>query len=97
VSREIRDWRLHLRTGHTLADLARMINPIVRGWMQYYGAFYRTALDPLLPRINAYLMRFLRRKYQRLRPLRKALACWQRITSQQPRLFAHWAWMAGFW
>ena len=57
---EVRRWRLHRCTGHTLADLARQINPIVRGWMQYYGAFYRTALDPLLPRINAYLVRWLR-------------------------------------
>ena len=97
MSREVRRWRLHLRTGHTLAELARKINPIVRGWMQYYGAFYRTALDPLLRRINAYLVRYLRAKYRRLRPLKKALACWQRITGQQPRLFAHWAWMAGFW
>ena len=54
--------------------------------MQYYGAFYRTVLHPLLQRINAYLMRWLRRKYRRLRPFKKALACWQRITSQQPRL-----------
>ncbi len=97
MSREVRRWRLHLRTGHTLAELARKINPIVRGWMRYYGAFYRTALDPLLRRINAYLVRYLRAKYRRLRPLKKALACWQRITRQQPRLFAHWAWMAGFW
>ena len=48
MSREVRRWRLHLLTGHTLADLARKINPIVRGWMRYYGAFYRTVLDPLL-------------------------------------------------
>jgi len=57
MSREVRRWRLHLRTGHTLADLARKINRIVRGWMQYYGAFYQTVLYPLLARINAYLMR----------------------------------------
>jgi hypothetical protein len=96
MSREVRCWRLHL-LGRTLADLARQINPIVRGWMQYYGACYRTALDPLLRRINAYLVRWLRRKYQRLRPHKKALACWQRITRQQPCLFAHWAWMAASW
>jgi hypothetical protein len=77
---------------------ARGFSPrwFVRGWMQYYGAFYRTALDPLLRRINAYPVRYLRAKYRQLRPLKKALACWQRITGQQPRLFAHWAWMAGF-
>jgi RNA-directed DNA polymerase len=88
MSREVRRWRLYLRTGHTLAQLARKINPTVRGWMQYYGASYRTALDPLLRRINAYMVRYLRAKYRRLRPLKKALACWQRITRQQPRLFA---------
>jgi RNA-directed DNA polymerase len=97
MSREARRWRLHLLTGHTLADLARQINPIVRGWIRYYGALYRTALDHLLRRINAYLVRWLRRKYQRLRPTKKALACWQRLTRQQPRLFAHWASMADFW
>ena len=97
MSREIRRWRLHLLTGHTLTDLAREINPIVRGWLQYYGAFYRSALHPLLRRINAYLVRWLQRKYRRLRTSKKALACWQRITNQQPRLFAHWAWIAGFW
>ena len=71
ISAEVRSWRLHRRTGHTFADLARWINPIVRGWMQYYGAFYRSALYPLLSRINAYLMRWIRKKYKRLRAARK--------------------------
>jgi group II intron reverse transcriptase/maturase len=97
MSREVRRWRLHLLSGHSLADLAQEINPIVRGWVRYYGAFYRSALHPLLRRINAYLVRWLQRKYRRLRTFKKALVCWQRITNQQPRLFAHWAWTAAFW
>jgi RNA-directed DNA polymerase len=60
--------------------------------MQYYGAFYHSALYPFLRRINAYLVRWTRKKYTRLRPLNKALARWRRITRQYPRLFAHWAW-----
>ena len=72
-----------MHTGHTLAELARQINPIVRGWMQYNGAYHRTALHPLLRRINAYLMRWLRRKNLRQRPFNKAKACWLRITRQQ--------------
>ena len=55
-----------------LAEIARQINPVVRGWMQYYGAFYRSALNPLLSRINAYLMRWIRNKYKRLRTTKKA-------------------------
>jgi hypothetical protein len=38
-----------------LAELAKTINPILAGWMHYYGRFYRSALYPLLMRINAYL------------------------------------------
>ncbi len=71
ISAEVRSWRLHHRTGHTFAALARWINPIVRGWMQYYGAFYRSALCQLLSRINAHLVRWIRKKYKRLRAERK--------------------------
>jgi len=92
ISAEVRSWRLHHRTGHTFADLARWINPIVRGWMQYYGAFYRSALSQLLTRINAYLVRWIRKKYKRLRAERKAIECWRGITVRYPRMFAHWAW-----
>ena len=93
MSREVRRWRLHLLTGHELADLARKINPIVRGWMQYYGAFYRSALYPLLARINAYLVRWIRKKYNRLQARKKAMKCWQGITERYPSMLAHWKWV----
>ena len=76
MSAQVRRWRLHLRTWHTIGSLAREINPVVRGWMQYYGAFYRSALLPLLRRVNSYLMRWLRKKYKRLASKKKARACW---------------------
>ena len=44
----VRSWRLHHRTGSTFAQLARAINPVVTGWMRYYGALYPSALHPLL-------------------------------------------------
>ena len=65
IGQEVRSWRLHRRTPQSFSELARWVNPIVRGWMQYYGAFYRSALYPLLTRINAYLMRWVRKKYRR--------------------------------
>jgi group II intron reverse transcriptase/maturase len=92
TGREVRSWRLHRRSGATFADLARMVNPIVRGWMNYYGAFYRSALYPLLTRINAYLMRWVRTKYRRYRSRRAFQPAWQRVTNQYPRFFAHWQW-----
>jgi RNA-directed DNA polymerase len=61
MSEEVRTWRIHLRSGTELEDLASWINPIVRGWMSYYGTFYRTALNGLLQRINTYLVRWAKR------------------------------------
>jgi RNA-directed DNA polymerase len=97
MSRQLRDWRLHRRTAWTPRQLADLINPVVRGWMQYYGAFYPTALHPFLRRINAYLMRWVRTKYERLRSWKKAHAAWQRVTSQQPGLFFHWRTERAIW
>src|SRR5665647_2361392 len=56
MGQRVRRWSVHLKVSSNLADLARWMNPIVRGWMQYYGRFYRTELYPLLKRINTYLM-----------------------------------------
>lgn len=93
ISAEVRSWRLHHRTGLDFVEVARRINPIVRGWMQYYGAFYRSAMYPLLSRINAYLVRWIRKKYKRLRAKKKALRCWRGIVQRFPRMFAHWEWV----
>ena len=93
ISAEVRSWRLHHRTGLDFAEMARRINPIVRGWMRYYGAFYRSVLYRLLARINAYLVRWIRKKYKRLRAKKKAFRCWRGIVKRFPRLFAHWAWV----
>ena len=51
-SQRVRRWRIHRNTTSDLTDLAEWINPIVRGWMNYYGRFYRSELYGLLQRIN---------------------------------------------
>jgi RNA-directed DNA polymerase len=94
--REVRGWRLHRRPGDSLEDLAEAVNPIVRGWMTYWGRFYRTEMDPLLKRINTYLMRWARKKYKRLRGFKRLKAWWKGVTQRDPDLFAHWAWTRKF-
>ena len=93
IGAQVRSWGLHRRTDLSAADLARWVNPVVRGWMNYYGAFYRSALYPLLARINAYLMRWLRNKYKRLRGRKMAQRAWTEAVTTRPRYFAHWAWV----
>ena len=97
IGAEVRSWRLHHRIGSTFAHLAKAINPVVSGWMQYYGAFYPTALHPLLTRINSYLMRWIRNKYRRLKPVRKAHRAYKNAVGTYPTLFRHWRWTSHAW
>jgi group II intron reverse transcriptase/maturase len=87
---ELRKMRIHRRTDLSLDGLARWLNPIVSGWINYYGRFYRTALDPLLKRVNAYLRRWAGRKYKRLRTNQRYSRWIAGLLSRQPGLFIHW-------
>ena len=67
IGREIRSWALHHRSDKSLTELARMYNPCIRGWITYYSHFYKTQLRPTLKRIDAYVIRWARRKFKRMR------------------------------
>jgi hypothetical protein len=91
IGRQIRSWALHQRSDKSLEDLAAMYNSTLRGWIAYYSRFYRTQLRSLLYRIDAYLVRWARRKYKRLNRRPKGAKDWlQRVRRARPRLFAHW-------
>ncbi|HEV2372821.1 MAG TPA: group II intron reverse transcriptase/maturase [Streptosporangiaceae bacterium] len=91
MSRRVRSWRIHRRTGHTLADLAQEINPVLRGWLGYFTAFYPAAVVPLCKRVNRHLTRWARWKYKRLRYGDRRARAWIKAVSQRsPNLFAHW-------
>jgi group II intron reverse transcriptase/maturase len=87
---ELRRMRIHRRTDLSLDDLARWLNPILAGWINYYGRFYRSALGPLLRRVNTYLRRWTGRKYKRLRTNKRHKAWMAGLLSRQPDLFVHW-------
>ncbi|MET7718569.1 group II intron maturase-specific domain-containing protein [Streptomyces sp. NPDC005407] len=78
------------RSELSFQELARRVNPVVAGWINYYGRFRPWELYPFLMRINAYLVRWIRQKYKRLAALRKAIAKMQEIAQRYPRMFAHW-------
>jgi RNA-directed DNA polymerase len=89
--RAIRNLKLHLRSGSTLEAMAQEVNAITRGWINYFGRYYRSKLIDALRRINAYLVRWAERKFKKLRDhperARRLLAA---IARREPRLFAHW-------
>jgi RNA-directed DNA polymerase len=93
---ELRSMRIHRRTTLSLDDLARWLNPIVGGWMNYYGRFYRSAMAPLLQRVSSYLRRWAGKKYRRLRNFKRFKRWWTGLIERQPGLFAQWKWVRAF-
>jgi len=88
---QIRAWHLNRRSGTDLSDLAREINPQVRGWINYYGAFYRSELYSLALRINEHLVRWAMQKFKRFRGRPHQAWAWlDAVRKHRPRLFAHW-------
>jgi RNA-directed DNA polymerase len=92
MSRKAASWRLHRRVTWTLNDLAEEVNPALRGWLNYFTVFYPSAVIPLCTRIDRHLVRWARKKYERLERSDKRARSWLKgVGKRSPRLFAHWA------
>ena len=91
MNQAIRDLNLHRHTSLTLLDLAKRLNPLVRGWVAYYGSFYPEPLQRFLIRIDLRLGCWARNKYKRLRRHKRRSWAWlKKCRETSPRLFVHW-------
>jgi RNA-directed DNA polymerase len=87
----MRRWKMHRQTDKSLDELARVVNPVLRGWINYYGSFYKSALYRVFQHLNNVLVRWASRKYKRLRRNNHRARQWlQGLFHRQPKLFAHW-------
>jgi RNA-directed DNA polymerase len=92
IRHEIRyGWHLQRRVDKGLDDLARMFNPVIRGWYTYYGAYHRSALAGLTESLNSALVKWAMRKYTRFKGHKTRATAWlAALASREPGLFAHW-------
>jgi RNA-directed DNA polymerase len=88
---KIRQWRMHLKPDKELEDLSRMFNPVLRGWINYFGRFYKSEMYSVLRHMNRALVHWARRKFKRLSRHRRCAENWLgRVARNSPELFAHW-------
>jgi RNA-directed DNA polymerase len=87
----IRDLNLRRQTQLALHDIAQQINPLLRGWLEYYGRYAPSALYPLLRYVNQTLLAWAMRKFKRFKAHKiRASGFLQRLAADRPDLFAHW-------
>ena len=88
---KIRKLGIRMRTDLNIAQLAGWLNPMLRGWLNYYGHFRRSELYKVFRQLNKALVRWARRKYKALRKYKtRASVFIERIAKNNPGLFAHW-------
>lgn len=89
----IRDWNQKYWVQMKLEDIAKQINPIIQGWINYYGKFNPGVLKEVLKRINLKLSRWIRDKFKGFRKFKtQAIHRLGDIALKNPDLFAHWSW-----
>lgn len=86
-----RQWNLRNRTDLGLGDIARMYNPVIRGWLIYYGKYCPSALYSFCRHFNMTLVAWAMRKYKKLKGHKtRAGQFLEKISEENPKLFAHW-------
>jgi group II intron reverse transcriptase/maturase len=92
----VHGWKLHRQTPAKLTDLVQRYNPIIRGWWQYYGAFYRTSMYELFQYIDMKLEQWARRQYKTLRRHKRRSVEWlSKMKKVCPQKFTHWQVIGG--
>lgn len=79
------------RTDMSLNEIAEQYNPVLRGWLNYYGRYNRSSMYPMLGHFNKTLVVWAMRKFKKLRGHKtRAVKFVENISKRQPSLFVHW-------
>ena len=87
----IRDLNIRQRTQMSLADIACKLNPLLRGWIEYYGRYAPSALSPMLRYVNQTVLGWAMRKFKRFKAHKtRASHFLQKLARHKASLFVHW-------
>lgn len=87
----VRDLDIRQRTQRSLGDIARMLNPLLRGWIGFYGRYNRAALETMLRHVNLTLVAWAMRKFKRFQGRKvRAARFLEKLVRIQPAMFEHW-------
>lgn len=88
---KIRSLKIQVRTDSSLEDIRKLLNPILTGWINYFGVYTKSAMYGVLRMVNLVILSWARRKFKRFgRSLKQARKWLRRIYELNPNLFSHW-------
>lgn len=92
IKTEMRSWKLHLWSNKAIEDIGKIINPVLHGWINYYGRYRKSALNSIFRLLNVRLMKWAKRKYKKLKGhSHKAIEWLRKVAKLKPKLLGHWS------
>lgn len=89
---KIKEIEVHKKTGSKIDIIAEMLNPMIRGWMNFFGKFNPSAMKGTLQCIERRLVKWAMCKYKNFRGRWRRAEKWLcTVRQREPRLFAHWS------
>ena len=91
ITKQLREMNFHNKSQPTIQDIAALLNPNIRGWLNYYGKISRRSLGPVCYYLHHRLIKWVLNKYKRFRASKAKAVNWLRkVYNAQPNLFYHW-------
>jgi RNA-directed DNA polymerase len=91
MKQTIRRWKIQLKSDKSLEDISKMFVPVLIGWSNYYGRFYKSSLNKVWSHFNYYIVKWAMHKYKLFRGHKTKAAKWLgNIAYEQPNMFPHW-------
>lgn len=91
MRRRIRSLKVRNRTDLSLEEVAGIVNPIIRGWINYYGRYCRSMMRGVYRHINCTIRSWAMAKYKKLKHKTRASLWITELAKREPTLFAHWS------
>lgn len=91
IADKLGELKVEKMTSNSIVGVAAILNPMIRGWVNYYGKFRRSLLHKVFKLLNNRLVRWARKRYKRYKTsINRAYKWFERVKEQYPNLFYHW-------
>lgn len=87
---KMKQWKLTSKLSSTIEEIAQEVNAQIRGWINYYGHYRRSALYGVALDIDTLLVRWIKRKFKLRVGLNAAWDKLKQVKRESPKLFCHW-------
>ena len=89
INEAMRKWKIQKWVESTVKEMAKSINPILRGWINYFGAYNRSRLYRVFVKLNDRIIRWSMNKYKGMGK-KRAIIWVRKLREKDRKLFAHW-------